>query len=79
MNERIKAVETRLPLDHTIGDQYDNIVKKANTMRMLYASHHMKRRDSVLPIIRDMLISTKEQELILLTDFVDKIKGGFGS
>ena len=36
-------------------------------MRMLYASHQIKRRDSVLPIIRKKLLDLMQKENNLLT------------
>ena len=42
------------------------MVKEADAMRMLYASHYMKRRDSVLPVIRNkMLFINSEEEKLL--------------
>ena len=52
MLERIKRLETELSLSSNASDAYSLIVKKADTMRMLYASHLMKRRDSLLPTIK---------------------------
>ena len=42
-------------------------------MRMLYASHHMKRRDSVLPIIKKKLFNLAKKEKELLTLLVDRV------
>ena len=55
------------------------VVKEADTMRMLYASHHMKRRDSVLPIIAKKLRIVKEKEKALLTELLQKTKGDHNS
>ena len=43
-------------------------------MRMLYASHHMKRRDSVLPIISDKLLRLEKTEREILTELTEKMK-----
>lgn len=72
MKDRITAVENQLLLNHEISEQYDAIVKDAENMRMLYASHHMKRRDSILPVIQNKLILVRQQEEALLADFVRK-------
>ena len=53
MLERIQRIELELHNDSTVSSNYVSLVNEANTIRMLYASHHMKRRDSVLPIIHD--------------------------
>ena len=54
------------------SEQYKRVVADADTMRMLYASHHMKRRDSVLPIIKKKLLNLADKEKELLTLLVDK-------
>ena len=50
------------------------IIDEANTMRMLYASHRMKRRDSVLPIIQKKLLLIKEKEQELLNELLKKVE-----
>ena len=71
MLERLQKGEETLSLDSALSTEYQKLVKEADTMRMLYASHHMKRRDSVLPIIRQKLLSLKEKEQVILTKFVE--------
>ncbi len=75
MLERIAAVEDTLQMDQECSARYEGLVKEADHMRMLYASHHIKRRDSVLPVIRDKLIALKKSEVKLLTEFVEKTEG----
>ena len=72
MLERIVNIEQCLNLTNEISEKYKCIVSEADTMRMLYASHHMKRRDSVLPIIRKKLLNLADEEKKLLTLLVDK-------
>lgn len=75
MLERIKAIEKTLCISKKIGEQYESLVDEANTMRMLYAAHHMKRRDSVLPVIKKKLLKlmTKEQKILsVLVDEMEK-------
>lgn len=72
MLERLVKMEEVLSLNSSTSKAYTKIVTETNNMRMLYASHHMKRRDSLLPIIRDKLISVKDEEQRLLTDFLKK-------
>ena len=71
MLERIVNIEKCLNLPDEVSEQYKSIVSEANTVRMLYASHHMKRRDSVLPIIKKKLLNLADKEKELLTLFVD--------
>lgn len=71
MLERIKNIEQNLSLSNDISEKYKHIVSEADTVRMLYASHHMKRRDSVLPIIKKKLLNLADKEKELLTLLVD--------
>ncbi len=75
MLERIQCIEDELGLDHDISDKYKTVVNDSNTIRMLYASHYMKRRDSVLPVIQKKLLSIKELEQALLNELLEKTKG----
>ena len=72
MLERIEKIEQSLNLNNEISEKYKPLVAEANTMRMLYASHHMKRRDSVLPIIKKTLLKLMETERGLLTLLLEK-------
>ena len=73
MLERISLVEKTLGMDSTASEQYKFLVSEADTMRILYASHYMRRRDSVLPIIKKKLLALKEKEQELLTGLVEKM------
>ncbi len=73
MFERIEKIEEVLNISNEISLKYKPLVAEANTMRMLYASHHMKRRDSVLPIIKKKLLTLMEREKELLTLLVQKM------
>jgi len=73
MLERILKTEEALRWDPVFSENYRPLVASADLMRMLYASHHMKRRDSVLPVIQKKLLALKEQEEQLLTDFTEKL------
>ena len=75
MLERVAAVEDALGLNHETGADYARVVATADTMRMLYASHHMKRRDSVLPVIATKLELLDSLERELLGGFTEKMKG----
>lgn len=72
MLERIMLIEQTLSLDAKISNAYLSIVQDADTARMLYASHHMKRRDSILPVISKKLISIKKRENELLKTLLEK-------
>lgn len=77
MLERITLIEKALAIGTTLGKAYETIVKDADTMRMLFAAHHMKRRDSVLPIIRKMLLQMMAEERRLLGQLVDEMERKF--
>ncbi len=72
MEERLKKTEDFLGLGNEISEEYRGVVTDADMIRMLYASHHMKRRDSLLPVILNKLLTIKEKEEKLLTEFLDK-------
>ena len=74
MLERIIKVEEALRFDNTLSEKYRPLVKETDTMRMLYASHHMKRRDSVLPIISDKLLRLEKIEREILTELTEKMR-----
>lgn len=75
MLERIRAVEELLKMGHVVSVQYEELIKICDDMRMLYASHYIKRRDSVLPIIKEKLIALKKDEIAILNMFVSKMEG----
>jgi hypothetical protein len=79
MLERIKLIENSLNLDNSVSEKYVSLVKNADMMRMLYASHHMKRRDEVLPIIQKMLLELMQDERELLNRLVMMMEATFGN
>ncbi len=78
MLERILASEEVLKLGGECSQRYEKIVSDANAMRMQYASHHMKRRDHILPTIQKGLLRLKGDEEIILTAFTDKLEEAIG-
>lgn len=76
MLERMQAMEQMLNIDNTFSEKYKVVVSEADLMRMMYAHHHMKRRDSVLPTIRKKLLDIMELESNLLTDLVEVVERG---
>ena len=72
MLERIVLLEQELHLDNEISCSYKRLVLAADTMRMMYASHHMKRRDSILLTLNRLLLKLMEDERGLLTQLVWK-------
>ena len=74
MFERIKLAENGLGMSSDISQKYAELVENADVMRMLYASHHMKRRDSVLPIIQKELLKLMEDERRLLIILVNEME-----
>lgn len=72
MLERIKCIERELNMNMEISNDYEHLVEEANSIRMMYALHHKKRRDSILPGIQKRLIVLKEREGQLLNQLLDK-------
>lgn len=75
MLQRIELIEAALQSDNSASKAYKDIVRQADNCRMLYAAHHMKQRDSVLPIIQKNLLKLKEQEQNILNNLLQKSKG----
>ena len=73
--QTIRLIESNLELDNSISKAYETVVREADTCRMLYASHCIKRRDSVLPIIQKKLLTLKALEQDLLEKLITKAKG----
>ena len=65
-------VEKELDLSNETSQKYEPLVKEADTMRILYASYHKKRRDSLLKVIKEKLLILKKTEEILLTELVKR-------
>lgn len=75
MLERIQCIEKALGMQPDISKKFAPLVKEADNMRMLYASHHMRRRDSVLPIIQKKLLLLRDEEEKLLKELLEKTRG----
>lgn len=74
MLERIRAAEDKLKLPVDTSIQYEPLVKDADDMRMLYALYTYKKKDSILPTIKSMLLDLKNIEIGLLNEFVEKLE-----
>lgn len=70
--ERIEHIEKDLELDNKISTNYKPLLAEANNARMLYASHNINRRDSLLPIIQHKLLYIKSEENKLLNELLEK-------
>ena len=75
MLERLEKLEEFFGLGTKVSDQYKHVVENANSTRMLYASHHLRRRDSVLPIIKKKIINIQEAETKLLENILKQTEG----
>ena len=73
MLERIQKLEVLLGFDSKLSISYKEVVKEANTIRMLYASHHQKRRDHILPSIANKIMNIKAKELEILPAFINTL------
>ena len=77
MLERLQKIEETLGLDSELSQRYQLVVNEANSIRMLYASHYRKRRDSVLPTIKEKLLQIYEMEKDILGEIVVKMQSSF--
>lgn len=78
MQERIRKFEKLFRFSDQISEAYQKVAAEANHIHLLYASHHLKRRDNVLPVIKEKLLKLKNEEMILLTSFVKQLEEVLG-
>lgn len=74
MLKRISYIEHAMGLGVYISDKYMAVVNEADDIRMLYAVHHMRRRDSVLPVIKKKLLNIKRKEKRILNELCKKVE-----
>lgn len=74
MLERIQSVEQLLGLGNEHSCSYKKITQTANNLRLMYASHMIKRKDDVLKILLEETIKLKETEQIILNELLRIIK-----
>lgn len=80
MNEAVSKLEDNLGLDKKISTGYaKEVTGEINRARMLYASHHMKRRIPLLATVRGILMDTKMKEFELLLKICEKAEEVIGS
>ena len=78
MLERIKTLEDMFDFSGMFSEDYKKIVKYADDIRMLYASYHMRRRDSILPKIKKNLENLYKEERVTLKAFNYKLGDKLG-
>lgn len=76
MLQRVERLEKALKLGNECSKEYEKVVHEAETIRMLYASHCLKRRDSVLPLIRKKIKLIKDEEFVILAKLLKLVKRG---
>lgn len=75
MHERIIAMEQYFTMGTQFGENYKQIVKDADSIRILYAAHGLRRRDSLLPAVKDKLLKIENSERDILSRLLDAMKG----
>ncbi len=75
MQERLQIVEKALELNNDSSRKYEKVVAKANNLRMLYAAYHMRPKANTIASLRSGVLSIKEDESEILTEFTEKMKG----
>lgn len=75
MLERIQLIESKMDMDSECSEKYTELVGLSDKMRMLYASHHRKRRDSVLHVIKSTLTEVRYKEESILKCLLIKSGG----
>lgn len=79
MHKRLCRIEQELACKPYYSQAYEPLVKEADLLRMLYASHHMKRRDSVLPVLKQRILSIKNTEARILGELQEWYERGKGT
>lgn len=72
MLERIIRIEECCNLTSDLSNRYRPLVRAADNIRMQYASHAMRRRDKLLPLIKDELLRIKKEERLILSELILK-------
>ncbi len=75
MKERIRLVSGMFRMHTSLAGNYTDIVKEADTIRILYASYHMKKRDHLLHTILEKLNFIRAEEERILTQFTELLGG----
>lgn len=74
MLERIQAIEKAYDMGDIYSRRYQPLVKKADNIRMRYASYVAKRRDDLLLTIQSELLDIMNEEKIVLTNLWQQAK-----
>lgn len=72
MYDRIKLTEGTFELPHISSEKYRKVVTESDNLRMIYASYHLKRKDCLLSVMKNLLMSIKTTEIEVLSDFLDR-------
>ena len=72
MEKRLSACLEKINVKSDIPEKYKSLVKEADNMRMLYAAHILKKKETVLPVIKQKLLKINQEEKIILNDFINK-------
>lgn len=73
MLERLIKTEKALNMAPDASTQYASVADDANSIRMLYASYHLKEKASLLPVILKKLAELRYREENILKDFVSQM------
>lgn len=74
MLERLAAIEEKMGWEPSFSTEYEPLVKTADSLRMMYASHFARPRKKVLLTIKEKLLSMKETEKEILHRFTEKLE-----
>ena len=76
MLERLILIEEACSIDHKHSEAYKTVVREADNCRLLYATHCLKERKSVLPIVQKKLVDIKSLEQEILSSMLNITGGG---
>ena len=72
MLERLIKTEKALNMAPEASTRYTSVADDANSIRMLYASYHLKEKASILPAILKKLAGLRDREENILKNFVNQ-------
>ena len=74
MLERLIKMEKALNMAPEASTRYTSVADDANSIRMLYASYHLKEKATILPAILKKLAGLRDREENILKNFVNQVE-----
>ena len=72
---RINAVEIKCRWNNNLSESYKRVVEKADKARFIYSKYSIKKSSSSLEGIQTILMEIKDEEVSILKNLCNKLKG----